>query len=92
MPVLGDGERDDPGLRSTAVGLSLRHGRAAWARATLEGAAFGLRARLEALGRDREPVRAYLWQHETRETFVTRCVPRFAPSPSPQEGADMPVM
>jgi sugar (pentulose or hexulose) kinase len=56
VPVLGDGERDDPGLRGSAVGLSLRHGRAAWARATLEGVAFGLRARLEALGRDREPV------------------------------------
>ncbi len=56
VPVLGDGERDDPALRGTAVGLSLRHGRAAWARATLEGVAFGLRARLEALGRDRGPV------------------------------------
>ena len=56
MPVLGDGERDDPALRGTAVGLSLRHGRAAWARATLEGVAFGMRARLEALGRGRDPV------------------------------------
>jgi sugar (pentulose or hexulose) kinase len=56
VPVLGDGERDDPALRGTAVGLSLRHGRAAWARATLEGVAFGMRARLEVLGRGREPV------------------------------------
>ena len=31
VPVLGDGERDDPALRGTATGLSLRHGRAAWA-------------------------------------------------------------
>jgi len=53
VPVLGDGERDDPLLRGTAVGLSLRHGRAAWARATLEGVAFGLRVLLEVLGRDR---------------------------------------
>ena len=54
-PVLGDGERDDPALRGTATGLSLRHGRAAWARATMEGVAFGMRALLEVLGRDREP-------------------------------------
>jgi len=52
VPVLGDGERDDPGLRGTAVGLSLRHGRAAWARATFEGVAFGIRRLLEVLGRD----------------------------------------
>jgi sugar (pentulose or hexulose) kinase len=55
VPVLGDGERDDPLLRGTAVGLSLRHGRAAWARATLEGVAFGMRALLEVLGRNRAP-------------------------------------
>ena len=55
VPVLGDGERDDPALRGTATGLSLRHGRAAWARATMEGVAFGMRALLEVLGRDREP-------------------------------------
>src|ERR1700692_2099711 len=42
-PVLGDGERDDPTLRGTAAGLSLRHDRSAWARATLEGVAFGVR-------------------------------------------------
>jgi xylulokinase len=51
VPVLGDGERDDPGLRGTAVGLSLRHGRAAWARATLEGVALGIRLLLSVLGR-----------------------------------------
>jgi xylulokinase len=50
-PVLGDGERDDPDLRGTAAGLSLRHDRRAWARATLEGVAFGVRARLESLER-----------------------------------------
>src|SRR5256886_6977508 len=55
VPVLGDGERDDPALRGTVTGLSLRHGRAAWARAAMEGVAFGMRARLEVLGRDREP-------------------------------------
>jgi len=52
VPVLGDGERDDPGLRGTAVGLSLRHGRAALARATFEGLTFGIRRLLEVLGRD----------------------------------------
>ena len=50
VPVLGDGERDDPDLRGAAVGLSLRHGRAALARAVLEGVAFGIRARVETLG------------------------------------------
>jgi sugar (pentulose or hexulose) kinase len=50
VPVLGDGERDDPALRGTATGLSLRHGRAAWARATMEGVAFGMRVLLEVLG------------------------------------------
>jgi xylulokinase len=56
LPVLGDGERDDATLRGAAVGLSLRHGRAAWARATLEGVAFGIRARLETLARAGTPV------------------------------------
>ena len=56
IPVLGDGERDDPDLRGTAVGLSLRHGRAAWARATLEGVALGMRVLIEVLGRGRAPV------------------------------------
>ena len=54
-PVLGDGERDDPGLRGAATGLSLRHDRGAWARATMEGIAFGVRARLETLGRASVP-------------------------------------
>ena len=49
VPVLGDGERDDPNLRGAAVGLSLRHGRAALARAVLEGVAYGIRARVDAL-------------------------------------------
>lgn len=50
VPVLGDGERDDPALRGAATGLSLRHDRGAWARAAMEGIAFGVRARLENLG------------------------------------------
>jgi xylulokinase len=49
-PVLGDGERDDPALRGAATGLSLRHDRGAWARAAMEGIAFGVRSRLESLG------------------------------------------
>src|SRR5262249_29108361 len=55
VPVLGDGERDDPALRGTVTGLSLRHGRAAWAPATMEGGAFGMRALLAALGRGPGP-------------------------------------
>jgi xylulokinase len=56
IPVLGDGERDDPTLRGGALGLSIRHARGTWARATLEGVAFGIRAHLEALGRASTPV------------------------------------
>ena len=55
VPVLGDGERDDPALRGTVVGLSLRHGRAAWARAMLEGVAFAIRAHVELLARASGP-------------------------------------
>lgn len=55
VPVLGDGERDDPLLRGTVTGLSLRHGRAAWARATMEGVALGMRVLLETLSRGRSP-------------------------------------
>jgi xylulokinase len=51
VPVLGDGERDDPALRGTVAGLSLRHGRAALARAMLEGVAFAIRAHVEMLAR-----------------------------------------
>ncbi len=54
-PVLGDGERDDPFLRGAATGLSLRHDRGAWTRATMEGIACGVRARLETLGRASSP-------------------------------------
>jgi xylulokinase len=56
IPVLGDGERDDPMLRGAALGLSIRHDRRAWARATLEGLVFGIRAHLDALGRASTPV------------------------------------
>jgi xylulokinase len=54
-PVLGDGERDDPALRGAITGLSLRHDRGALARATMEGVAFGVRARLDTLGRASTP-------------------------------------
>ncbi len=54
-PVLGDGERDDPALRGAATGLSLRHDRGAWTRATMEGVAYGVRHRLETLGRASSP-------------------------------------
>ncbi len=56
VPVLGDGERDDPTLRGAAIGLSVRHDRTSLARAVLEGVAFAIRAHLEALGRASTPV------------------------------------
>jgi sugar (pentulose or hexulose) kinase len=49
LPVLGDGERTDPGLRGAVCGLSLRHGRATLARAILEGVAFAIADQLELL-------------------------------------------
>ncbi|MFN8629727.1 MAG: FGGY-family carbohydrate kinase [Chloroflexota bacterium] len=49
LPVLADGERNDPELRGALAGLSLRHGRAAIARAVLEGVAYAIRAQLELL-------------------------------------------
>jgi xylulokinase len=55
LPVLGDGERDDPDLRGAMVGLSLRHDRGVLARAMLEGVAFGIRARVDALARAGSP-------------------------------------
>jgi xylulokinase len=55
VPVLGDGERDDPALRGAITGLSLRHDRGAIARAALEGIACGVRSRLETLGRTSAP-------------------------------------
>jgi xylulokinase len=55
VPVLGDGERDDPTLRGSAIGLSLRHGRASLARALMEGIAFAIRAHLETLGHASTP-------------------------------------
>ncbi|MGZ8502175.1 MAG: xylulokinase, partial [Candidatus Limnocylindrales bacterium] len=42
LPVLGDGERTDPDVRGAFAGLSLRHDRAALARAVLEGVAFAI--------------------------------------------------
>jgi len=49
LPVLGDGERTDPALRGSIVGLSLRHDRAVVARALLEGVAYAIRAQLDQL-------------------------------------------
>jgi xylulokinase len=49
LPVLGDGERTDPDLRGAFTGLSLRHGRAAHARAMMEGVAFAIREQLELI-------------------------------------------
>jgi sugar (pentulose or hexulose) kinase len=49
LAVLGDGERTDAALRGAITGLSLRHGRAAIARATFEGVAYAIRAQLELL-------------------------------------------
>ena len=49
LAVLGDGERTNPDLRGAVTGLSLRHGRAALARATLEGVAFAIGDQLALL-------------------------------------------
>jgi xylulokinase len=56
LPVLADGERTDPDLRAAFTGLSLRHGRAAMARAMLEGVAFTIRAQLALLEAGGAPV------------------------------------
>lgn len=56
LPVLADGERTDPDLRGAIVGLSLRHGRAAIARAILEGVAFAIDDQLELLRAGGAPV------------------------------------
>ena len=49
VPVLADGERDDPELRGAITGLSLRHGRGVLARAMLEGVACEISAHLDLL-------------------------------------------
>ncbi len=49
LPYLGDGERDDPDLRSAWLGLSLRHTRAALAHSVLEGVALGVGEVLKVL-------------------------------------------
>lgn len=49
LPVLGDGERDDPTLRGAFTGLSLRHGRGDLARALLEGSALEMSLQLDLL-------------------------------------------
>jgi xylulokinase len=49
LPVLGDGERSDPALRGALVGLSLRHDRAAIARAVMEGVALAIADQLDLL-------------------------------------------
>jgi xylulokinase len=56
LPVLGDGERTDAALRGALTGLSLRHGRAAIARAALEGVAYAIRAQLELVRSGGAPV------------------------------------
>jgi sugar (pentulose or hexulose) kinase len=56
LPVLGDGERTDPDLRGSIVGLSLRHGREAIARAVLEGVAFAITDQLDLLRAGGAPV------------------------------------
>jgi xylulokinase len=55
VPVLGDGERDDPTLRGAFIGLSARHGRRTLARAALEGVAFAIRAHVDDLGKASTP-------------------------------------
>ncbi len=55
VPVLGDGERDDPTLRGAAIGLSVRHDRSALARAVMEGVAFAIRAHVDSLGESTTP-------------------------------------
>ncbi len=55
-PILGDGERTDPGLRGAMTGLSLRHGRATIARAAFEGVAYAIRAQLDLLRAGGAPV------------------------------------
>ena len=56
LPVLGDGERTDPDVRGAFAGLSLRHGRAALARALLEGVAFAIDDQLDLLRSGGAPV------------------------------------
>ncbi len=56
LAVLGDGERTDPDLRGAFAGLSDRHGRAALARAMLEGVAFAIAGQLELLRAGGAPV------------------------------------
>ena len=67
LPVLGDGERTDPDLRGAVAGLSLRHGRAALARAILEGRRV----------HDRRPARAApgRWRPGRRAARVRRRYP-----------------
>jgi sugar (pentulose or hexulose) kinase len=55
VPVLGDGERDDPTLRGAFIGLSARHDRRTLARAALEGVAFAIRAHVDDLGKASTP-------------------------------------
>ena len=56
LPILGDGERDDPNLRGAFTGLSLRHGRAVLARAMMEGSALEMASHLDLLRRAGTPV------------------------------------
>lgn len=56
LPYLGDGERDDPGVRAAFVGLSDRHDRADLAYAVLEGVAAGVCGVVDVLRRAGSPL------------------------------------
>ncbi len=49
LPYLGDGERDDPGVRAAFAGLSDRHDRRVLAYSVLEGVAAGVASVLDVL-------------------------------------------
>jgi xylulokinase len=56
LPYLGDGDRDDPNVRASFQGLSLRHDRPALAYSVLEGVAMGVRLTLEVLQQAGSPL------------------------------------
>jgi xylulokinase len=55
LPYLGDGERDDPGLRGAFIGVSDRHDRPALAFAVMEGVALAVAAVLRELAEAGSP-------------------------------------
>ena len=56
LPVLGDGERDDPDVRGAFTGLSLQHGRGTIVRTMMEGIAFEIDQHLDLLREAGTPV------------------------------------